>query len=140
MSNEYVGAHKAHTESVLLVFWGNDCSPNKKAAAQKPLSWHWSEKPPTIREIQVDSIGSLKLPKHDREEEQDGRKKRTTFTIDGILPQGLMPSLGEGEKKMFMKALVSKVAKQTGFRVIGGGLKGIMELDIVDWEGTDTTY
>ena len=51
-----------------------------------------------------------------------------------------MPSLGEGEKKMFMKALVSKVAKQTGFRVIGGGLKGIMELDIVDWEGTDTTY
>tara|TARA_R110000765_G_scaffold21117_1_gene54445 strand:- start:270 stop:689 length:420 start_codon:yes stop_codon:yes gene_type:complete len=138
--SEYIGAHKAHTESVLLLFWGNDCSPNKKAAAKKPLSWHWSEKPPTIREMQIDCIGSLKFPKHENEEEQDGRKKRPTFTIDGILPQALMPSLSDGEKKMFMKALTTKVAKQTGWRINGGGLKGILELDIVDWQGTDTTF
>ena len=140
MTEPYVGGHKAHTESVLLVFWGNDCSPNKKSAAKKPLSWHWSASPPTIREIQVDCIGSLKLPKNEYELAADGSKKKTVFIVDGILPQSLMPYLELGEQKMFMKALATKITKQTGWRVMGGGLKGNLELDIVDWQGTNTTY
>ena len=140
MTDVYQGGHKAHTESVLLIFWGNDCSPNKKSAAKKPLSWHWSANHPTIREMQIDCIGSLKLPKHDNEVAADGSKKKTTFTIDGILPQAFMPTLSDGEKKMFLRALSTKVAKQTGWKVSGAGLKGNLEMDIVDWEGTNTTY
>ena len=118
MSNEYVGAHKAHTESVLLVFWGNDCSPNKKAAAQKPLSWHWSEKPPTIREVEVACVGAIIMVKHVE-----------TFDIHGVLPQCIMPRMSTGEQRMFLDALERQLIKQTKLAV------GSLKQDIVDWEG-----
>ena len=118
--SEYIGAHKAHTESVLLLFWGNDCSPNKKAAAKKPLSWHWSDKPPTIREIEIACVGSL-----------SGKGGENVFEVDGILPQSYMPDMEDGQRRMFLKALTAKLKRQTQCVISPSPMKA----DLVDWEG-----
>ena len=117
---DFIGANKAHTENVLLVFWGNNCSPNKKAAAVKPLSWHWSDKPPTIREIEVACIGSL-----------SGKGGQHVFEVDGILPQSRMPQMEDGQRRMFLKALITKLMKQTQCVISPSPLK----IDLGDWEG-----
>ena len=54
------GTNKAHTESVLLIFWGAPCSSSKKKfSTTKPLDWHWSDRKPTMREVEVECLGAL---------------------------------------------------------------------------------
>ena len=113
------GSNKAHTESVLLSFWGNVCTPKRKGTKEKPLAWHWSEKHPTIREIEIACVGALI------------GKQAQVFDVHGVLPQSIMPKMDDYEQRAFMAVLLKKLIKQT--KLIVHPLKQ----DIVDWEGSN---
>ena len=113
-------ANKAHTESVLLTFWGQPCTATSKNQRKtKPLTWHWSDTPPTMREIEVACVGALV-----------GRSMEE-FEVHGILPQGIMPTMSEKEQRDFMAALEKKLGRQCAVMVRP------FKKDLVDWEGVN---
>lgn len=127
MSQEKIsGANKAHTESVLLTFWGHPCTSGKNKSKEKPLAWHFSEKGPTIRQLEVACVGAIV------------GKTTQSFDVHGILPQSLMPKLSIPEQQMFMAALERQLVKQMqiplkenkdGYRPL--------KRDLVDWVGSN---
>ena len=105
-----------HATRVPLLWWVGNCGQGRKLPRRDGI--HWSEEPPICHEIIFDCIGST-------------NRTQTTFRVDCVSPQTLMPELHMGEQLTFMVELKSRLEAQTGMRIIG------LVPDLVDWQGID---
>ena len=123
------GINKAHTESVLLTFWGAPCSSSKKKfSTTQPLHWHWSDRKPTIREAEITCLGSL-----------IGTTSHA-FEVHGILPQCLMPRMDIAEQMQFLEALERKLTKKMGISLKRDIQGKTLKRDLVDWDGVNRIH
>ena len=106
-----------HATRVPLLWWVGNCGQGRKLPRRDGI--HWSEEPPICHKTIFECIGSI-------------NRSQTTFRVDCVLPQALMPALRDLEKLAFMKVLKARLEAQTGMRIIG------LVPDLVDWQGIDT--
>ena len=123
------GTNKAHTESVLLTFWGHPCSSSKKKkSTAKPLDWHWSDRTPTLREAEISCFGSLI------------GKTSHAFEVHGVLPQSIMPRMDVAEQMQFLEALEYKLTRQMRIPLKRDLQGKTLKRDLVDWDGVNRIY
>ena len=108
------GRNNALAVRVLLSWWRSDCGRNHR----KTQMVHWAVAAPKSQEVAFECLGVL-----------NGRAG--VFTVEGVLPQALLPVLAPDEELFLIQVLCQSLADQTGWVVIG------LRREVVDWIGVD---
>ena len=108
------GRNNALAVRVLLSWWRSDCERNRKHIN----GIHWATESPQVRGRMFECLGVLNT-------------RTKTFTVEGVMPQAVMPALTEDESISLVATLRRSLINQTGWVVNG------LRREVVDWNGVN---